>query len=230
MESTLPSPPTVRFGEYAMDLHAGELYKNGRKLKLQEQPFQILALLVAQRGQLVTRDELRKKLWPQDTFVDFDHSLNTAVKKLRQALNDEADKPRFIETIPRRGYRFIGPALDTPQDAGKSETLVAQAPDAPVVDLVGCVFVLRGQSHRNSECIPVDEAFLKEKEKLEAAQDDLGLALLSAAEKLLVVEHGTRVKVLQVLPQSDHCEIRILEGEHAAKTAVVPRNCLSEAD
>jgi DNA-binding winged helix-turn-helix (wHTH) protein len=229
VQPSLPSPAMVQFGDYSMDVRAGELYRKGRKLKLQEQPFQILALLVAQRGQLVTRDELREKLWSQDTFVDFDHSLNTAVKKLRQALNDEADKPRFIETIPRKGYRFIGPAVETPQGAGKSDSAPAQAPETAAPGLVGRVFVLRGQSHRKSECIPVDEAFLKEKEKLEAAQDDLGLALLSAAEKLLVVEHGTRVKVLQVLPESGHCEIRILEGEHTAKSAVVARDCLSEA-
>jgi len=103
---------TLRFGVFTLDLRAGELYKSGHKIKLQEQPFRILAMLLAQPGQVVTREQLRESLWPEDTFVDFDHSLNTAVKKLRLALNDEADKPRFIETLPKRGYRFLGPAVE----------------------------------------------------------------------------------------------------------------------
>jgi eukaryotic-like serine/threonine-protein kinase len=117
--------PTLRFDVYALDLRAGELYKIGHKIKLQEQPFRILAMLLQQPGQVVTREQLRERLWPEDTFVDFDHSLNTAVKKLRQALNDEADKPRFIETLPKRGYRFVGPAvegLQAPQSSRGKET------------------------------------------------------------------------------------------------------------
>lgn len=107
--------PNLRFDVFTLDLRAVELYKSGHKIKLQEQPFRILAMLLEQPGQVVTREQLRARLWPEDTFVDFDHSLNTAVKKLRQALNDEADKPRFIETLPRRGYRFVGPTLEGPQ-------------------------------------------------------------------------------------------------------------------
>jgi DNA-binding winged helix-turn-helix (wHTH) protein/tetratricopeptide (TPR) repeat protein len=112
----MPAPSedsrSLRFDVFTLDLRAGELYKSGHKIKLQEQPFQILAMLLEQPGQVVTREQLRERLWPEDTFVDFDHSLNTAVKKLRQALNDEADKPRFIETLPKRGYRFVGPAVE----------------------------------------------------------------------------------------------------------------------
>ena len=103
---------TLRFDAYQIDLRAGELYKNGRKIRLQEQPFRILAILLAQPGQVVSREELRERLWPADTFVDFEHSLNTALMKLRHALNDEAEKPRFIETLPKRGYRYVGPAVD----------------------------------------------------------------------------------------------------------------------
>jgi Tol biopolymer transport system component/DNA-binding winged helix-turn-helix (wHTH) protein len=99
----------VRFGAFEVDLHAGELRKSGIRLKLQEQPFQILSLLLEQPGEIVTREEFQKKLWPADTFVDFEHGLNTAITKLRQVLADEADNPRFIETLPRRGYRFIAP-------------------------------------------------------------------------------------------------------------------------
>jgi cholera toxin transcriptional activator len=99
----------ARFGVFELDLAAGELRKNGAKLRLQEQPFQVLALLLERAGDVVTRDELRQKLWPADTFVDFDHGLNTAVNKLREALGDSALSPRYIETLARRGYRFIAP-------------------------------------------------------------------------------------------------------------------------
>ncbi len=94
---------------FELDLAAGELRKNGRKLRLQEQPFQILSLLLERAGDVVTREELRQKLWPADTFVDFDHGLNTAVNKLREVLGDSASTPRYIETLARRGYRFIAP-------------------------------------------------------------------------------------------------------------------------
>src|SRR6516225_865633 len=96
-----------RFGLFEADLNSSELRKNGVKIKLQEQPFQILALLLEHRGELVTREELRKKLWPADTFVDFDVGLNVAIKKLRDAIGDSAENSRFVETIPRHGYRFI---------------------------------------------------------------------------------------------------------------------------
>jgi len=99
----------VRFGLFELDLQARELRKSGIRIKLQDQPFQILASLLERPGEIVTREELQKRLWPADTFVDFDLSLNSAVKKLRQALNDDSDNPRFIETLYRRGYRFIGP-------------------------------------------------------------------------------------------------------------------------
>lgn len=103
----------ARFGVFELDLAAGELRKNGAKLRLQEQPFQVLAVLLERAGDVVTREELRQKLWPADTFVDFDHSLNTAVNKLREALGDSATAPRYIETLARRGYRFIAPVQST---------------------------------------------------------------------------------------------------------------------
>jgi TolB-like protein/DNA-binding winged helix-turn-helix (wHTH) protein/Tfp pilus assembly protein PilF len=98
---------TVRFGLFELDLRAGELRKNGVKVKLQEQPFRILVSLLRRPGEVVTREELRRELWPSDTFVDFDHSLNAAVKRLRDALDDAAENPRFIATLPRHGYRFV---------------------------------------------------------------------------------------------------------------------------
>jgi DNA-binding winged helix-turn-helix (wHTH) protein/Tfp pilus assembly protein PilF len=105
----------VRFGSFEVDLQEGKLTKAGIRIRLQAQPLQILALLLDRPGQLVTRDEIRQKLWSQDTFVEFDDALNTAVRKLRTALNDSADNPRFLETIPRRGYRFVAPVAWTPE-------------------------------------------------------------------------------------------------------------------
>lgn len=108
----MPGPPNnrpTRFGVFELDLSAGELRKNGAKLRLQGQPFQVLALLLERAGEVVTREELQQKLWPSDTFVDFDHSLNTAINKVREALGDSASSPRYVETLARRGYRFIAP-------------------------------------------------------------------------------------------------------------------------
>jgi DNA-binding winged helix-turn-helix (wHTH) protein len=102
------SEQSIRFGEFELDLRTRELRTNGRRSTLQEQPFQILTALLERPGQLVARDELIKRLWPSDTFVDFEHSLNKAVTRLRETLADSAEHPRFIETLPRRGYRFIG--------------------------------------------------------------------------------------------------------------------------
>jgi len=99
--------PKARFDAFEVDLRSGQLYKHGIRLRLQDQPFQVLALLLEHPGELVTREELREKLWPADCFVDFDTGLNNAIKKLRDALGDSAEEPRYIETLPRRGYRFI---------------------------------------------------------------------------------------------------------------------------
>jgi DNA-binding winged helix-turn-helix (wHTH) protein len=94
----------ISFGTFEVNLHTGELRQRGQKVRLQEQPFQVLAALLERPGELVTREELRNKLWPSDTFVDFDHSLNAAIKRLRDALGESADAPVFIETMARRGY------------------------------------------------------------------------------------------------------------------------------
>ncbi len=111
MSDPLPDAPRlVRFGVYELDVHSGELRKSGARLSLQQQPLQLLSVLLERPGDLVTREELRKRLWPDDTFVDFEHGLNAAVKRLRDTLGDSADSPRFVETVPRRGYRFIAPA------------------------------------------------------------------------------------------------------------------------
>jgi Tol biopolymer transport system component/DNA-binding winged helix-turn-helix (wHTH) protein len=127
---TIGNSHVIRFSSFEADLRTRELRKHGLKLKLQDQPFQVLAMLLERPGELVTREEIRARLWPQDTFVDFDHGLNAAVRRLREALNDNAEAPRFVETLPRRGYRFITPV--EPKDNGRSIRLEAQPANSPV--------------------------------------------------------------------------------------------------
>src|SRR5215208_8199411 len=103
--------PVVRFGPFELNRRTGELRKAGVRINLPDQPFQVLTRLLERPGELVTREELGQRLWPADTFVDFEHGLNAAVRRLRDALGDSAEMPRFIETLPRRGYRFIAPVL-----------------------------------------------------------------------------------------------------------------------
>jgi DNA-binding winged helix-turn-helix (wHTH) protein len=99
----------LRFGEFELDADAGELRKNGRRLKVQPQPFKLLVLLVRRAGTVVSRDDIRQELWSDGTFVDFDQAMNFAIKQVRDVLHDSAEQPLFIETVPRRGYRFIAP-------------------------------------------------------------------------------------------------------------------------
>ena len=108
MAETQSRPRLVRFGAFEADVRTGELRKDGVKLKFSGQPFQVLAILLERPGEVVTREELQKRLWP-DTFVDVEHNLNTAINKIREVLGDSAESPRFVETLPRRGYRFIAP-------------------------------------------------------------------------------------------------------------------------
>src|SRR5207249_5053599 len=108
LEEFRPSHGTVRFGIFELDADAGELRKQGTRMKLQEQRLQMLQVLLQRPGEVVTREELQQKIWPSDTFVDFDHGINNAIKRLREALGDAAETPHYIETLPRRGYRFIG--------------------------------------------------------------------------------------------------------------------------
>ena len=123
-----------KFDEFEADLRAAELRKNGNRLKLQLQPFQVLVALLERPKEVVTREELRQRLWPQDTFVDFDHGLNTAMVKLRDVLGDSASKPKFIETIAKRGYRFLGAAeaiSDQPAPAEAQPSAPAEAISSP---------------------------------------------------------------------------------------------------
>jgi DNA-binding winged helix-turn-helix (wHTH) protein len=223
MPTAAESERILRFESFALDLRSGELSKSGRKIRLQVQPFRILALLLEQPGQVVTREEFRERLWTKDTFVDFDHSLNTAIKKLRQALSDEADKPRFIETLPRRGYRFIGTM--TPSGPGPSQPSEAQPSE-----LVGRILTVCGEGGSHFAVAPVDESTLQEKRRLEFADDSLGLSLLAASAKILLVAEGTKVKVLESRPNHSHCEVRVLEGEHIGQTVLIEHKCLSQPE
>src|SRR5271155_3296999 len=126
----MPPPSTYRFGPFLADLRTGELRKNGLRLRLQDQPFQVLTTLLECPGELVTREELQKKLWPQDTFVDFDHGLNTAINKIRETLGDSAGDPKYVETLPKRGYRFIAPVESIPQESS-SESPTDPSEDKP---------------------------------------------------------------------------------------------------
>ena len=108
--STHASPAVVRFGVFEADFRAGELYRSGVKVRVQDLPFRALTVLLSRPNEIVTREELRQELWPDDVFVDFDRGISSAIKRLRDALGDAADNPVFIETIERHGYRWIGPA------------------------------------------------------------------------------------------------------------------------
>jgi Tol biopolymer transport system component/DNA-binding winged helix-turn-helix (wHTH) protein len=153
-------PRVLRFGIFELDVRAGELRKNGTKLKLQEQPFQVLCALLDQPGELVTREELRNRLWPVDTFVDFDHSLNAAIKRLRDALGESADAPVFIETMARRGYRFIGkidvpPKLNGGTNARRAWVKIASLTVVGAACVLAAVFVY----HRIWDSKKVEQEF-----------------------------------------------------------------------
>src|SRR5882724_4468615 len=102
-------PTVYRFGIFELEVESARLLRQGREIKIQEKPFQLLAVLLEHAGEVVGREQLRERLWPSDTFVQFDDNLNTTVKRVREALNDSADRPRYVETVPRKGYRFIPP-------------------------------------------------------------------------------------------------------------------------
>jgi DNA-binding winged helix-turn-helix (wHTH) protein len=144
---SLAPPAVLRFATFEVDVRSGELRKQGKRIKLQEQPFRVLTILLLQPGGVVTRDELRSQIWPADTFVDFDNSLNTSINKLREALGDSAESPRFVETLPRRGYRFIAPvtaANGTEKGAATGLNAAAPARGWKVAATVAAVVLAAG--------------------------------------------------------------------------------------
>ena len=137
-----PSSGRLRFDHFEIDLRSGEVWNRGKRVRLQEQPFQVLRVLVERRGEIATRDELKQILWPADTFVDFDDGLNTAVKKIRDVLGDSSERPRYIETIPRRGYRFLAtleeaPPAATPEAATNPKASSVQGVAVPHTSVTG---------------------------------------------------------------------------------------------
>ena len=150
MSSAPLTQPPFRFSSFEADPQSGELRKNGVRLRIQDQPFQILLKLLERPGQVVTREELKAALWSADTFVDFDNGLNMAVKRLREVLADDADLPRFIETLPRRGYRFIAAvqssnlAIEAPPPSSSQRGLTLGNPTAGCSGLAALPFRCRG--------------------------------------------------------------------------------------
>lgn len=218
-ETRLPAH-ALRFGDYEADLRTGELRKKGVKINLAGQPFEILAMLLQRPGELVTREEIRAKLWTPDTFVDFEHGLNSAIRKLREVLCDSATSPRFVETLARRGYRFIGNV--------ESIVAISRPAEASGAALVGRVATLGDDSGSSFLLLAVDGNTLEEKQMLEMARDDLGISLLTASRKLFVVAKGTRVRILEAREPRFGCFVRILDGEYIGETALVPRQYIRE--
>ena len=225
------STDVVRFHTFEVHLRAGELYRAGHKIRLQDQPFRVLAMLLEHPGEVVAREDLQKRLWPADTFVDFDHSLNTAIKKLRLALCDDRENPRFIETLPKRGYRFIGAVnqpAKPPSPAPQPTPSPLNTESAAASSSVGRVARVSTDGNPTFVVVSADEESAAEREKLDGANDDVGLSLLIAAQKLFMVHKGTSVRILEVQETASRCLVRILEGEHYGKTALVPLKFLRE--
>lgn len=237
MRDEIPSDGRLCFDAYQVDLRTGELRKHGTKIHLAGRPFQILALLLEQPGELLTRKELQSRLWPSDTFVDFEHGVNAAILVLRRALCDSHKHPRFIETLPRRGYRFIAAVERTPSEAsaelsspaGPKQPVAPEQPGVPEPrsELVGQVATIRDEAGGNYVLLPITEEILNEKLDCEAANDDLGISLLVAAEKLLLVNCGTTVKILDASNSALGCKVRILGGQFVGERAFAPRAYLS---
>jgi Tol biopolymer transport system component/DNA-binding winged helix-turn-helix (wHTH) protein len=221
----------VRFGVYEVDPRAGELRRNGIKVKIQEQPYQVLSLLLERPGEVITREELKRRLWPADTFVDFDHSLNAAIKRLRDVLRDSADNPRFVETLARRGYRFlapvtgslpsgVSPALPVPHMAPRSRNRARWI--AAIVVLAGaCISVgfhignraARAEVPRevrltaNSPDVPVYRAAISPDARLLAYTDPRGLFLREIAREdshQLWLPPGLKPSVVSWFPDGSH--------------------------
>lgn len=201
MEEFLSSVRSVRFGVFEVDLRSGELRKKGAKIGLQGQPFLLLITLLKQQGEVVSREELRRTLWPADTFVDFDHGLGTAVKKLREVLGDSASNPRFVETIPRRGFRFIAPV----ETIGESETAPAasQAPPNRKEPAVGGLLEARDEDR--VEPLGAAVVALRPRWPLPWKVSGLVFLLLSAGfmSFLLRSRPSTLIRSLVVLPLED---------------------------
>src|SRR5215470_17973625 len=195
----------LRFGVFQANLAAREIRKHGVRVRLPGQPFFILSILLEKPGEVITREEIKQKIWPADTFVDFEHSLNTAIKKLRQALGDNAARPKYIETLTRRGYRFRGKVEVSGEKTGASVGVSVARPG----QLAGKVFTLEAEKGIPCVMAPMDESCRKEWERLQSLEDDVGIAVMIAEKRLMLVEGGHRVRVLAAEDRAQWCEVRI---------------------
>jgi len=218
MGSPVKDSAARKFADFVVDPRAGELFRRGKKIKLQHQPTQVLLALLEKPGQIVTREELRQKIWSEDTFVDFEHSLNTAIKKLRLALGDRAKNSKFVETLPRRGYRFLATV-----EENNEEKPVARVASSALEGKV-CTLVAEG----GTECViaPVDGKSLEEWRRLIGLDDDVGISMMITEKRLLLLEAGKPVRVLALSGGAGWCEVRVLEGEHYGRTALLSRKSL----
>ena len=212
MSSPRAENRTFKFGEFAVDPRACELYRRGKKIKLQQQPVQVLLALLEKPREIVTREELRQRIWPADTFVDFEHSLNTAVKKLRVALRDRANKPKFVETLPRRGNRFLASVEAVEEKAAVKSAKGRQE---------GKAFRLVAEEGTQCVLAPVDAKAFEEWRRLTRLNDVVGVSIMITEKRLLLLEAGMTVRLLAVDGATGWREVRILEGEHYGKTALI---------
>jgi DNA-binding winged helix-turn-helix (wHTH) protein len=219
-------PRLVRFGLFELDLRTGELRKRGVRIALQDQPFQVLAMLVARPGDLVAREELRAALWPDAVFVDFDHGLNKAVGKIRRALGDLADSPRFVETLERRGYRFMAP-VERLEEAGRSQPAGARIASARLVRLVwnDRAIPLPAGTHfigREPESAVWVDSSLVSRRHARLMVDDVGLTVEDLGSHNGTFVNGERLAGLRRLVHGDEIRVgsaRIVvhdPSEHAA--------------
>jgi DNA-binding winged helix-turn-helix (wHTH) protein len=220
MSSSVNESGTKKFADFTVDCRSAELYRRGKKIKLQHQPTQVLLALLGKPGQIVTREELRQSIWSSDTFVDFEHSLNTAIKKLRLALGDRATNSKFVETLPRRGYRFVASVEDG------EEMPLAKTETSP---MEGKVFTLVAEEGMECVLAPVDGKAQDEWRRLVALNDDVGVSMMITEKRLLLLEVGKTVRLLALAASDGSCEVRILEGEHYGKTALLGRKSLKAA-
>jgi TolB-like protein/DNA-binding winged helix-turn-helix (wHTH) protein/Tfp pilus assembly protein PilF len=228
MAAPMPSG-RVRFGVFELDLRSGELRKHGIKIKLHDQPFKVLAMLLERPGEVVAREQLRQRLWPADTFVDFDVGLNSAIKKLRDALGESTEAPRYVETLRRRGYRFIGPVENGGASHGEPVQDAGSAADVPGVVEAGLVPAQaghpQGAPQREDNAVGKVGAF----PETTAVRRDLPSWPTAVSKRWLRNKIGIAAAVLGVLAASSWWLVRPKPGPYAI--AVLPfKNLSSEPD
>ena len=184
----------IRFGAFEVDTRSGELRRQGLRLKLQEQPFQVLVLLLERPGEVVTREELTKKLWCDNTFVDFDRGLNKAINRLREVLRDSAEKPRFIETLPHRGYRFIAPVESAGVDSANATQVRGRRLPQPI-PRIDSLLVLPLDNHSGD---PAQEYFADgmTEELISAISKISSLRVISRTSAMRYKDHGNSLPAI----------------------------------